>query len=49
MRITQSVRKLTPYVPGEQPKDENVSVKAPTNHFIHLSGDGATYNENSQE
>ena len=33
----------------ELPKDENVSVKAPTNHFIHLSGDGATYNENSQE
>lgn len=22
----------------ELPKDENVSVKAPTNHFIHLSG-----------
>ena len=30
MRITQSVRKLTPYVPGEQPKDKHV-VKLNTN------------------
>ena len=35
MRITQSVRNLTPYVPGEQPKDAHV-VKLNTNENPYL-------------
>ena len=29
--------------------DEQAEAKTTTNHYIHLSGDGATYNENPQE
>ena len=29
--------------------DEQAEPKTTTNHYIHLSGDGATYNENPQE